>query len=98
MWYIVLLPFLLPYSSFMHNWKFGVVALGLWVVGQAAWLSQGYELEFLGKSVFFPGLWTASLGFFMINCWLLGVFIEDVVKRGEKISAVAGKTGKVAIR
>jgi phosphatidylinositol glycan class M len=91
MWYIVLLPFLLPYSCFVHSWKLGLAALGLWVVGQAAWLSQGYQLEFLGKSVFFPGLWAASLGFFAINCWLLGVFIEDVVKRSGGIEKVKAR-------
>jgi len=82
MWYIVLLPFILPYSSFLNNWKLGAAALAMWVLGQAAWLQQGYELEFLGNSTFVPGLWTASLGFFAVNCWLLGVFVDDVVKRG----------------
>ncbi|KAF8545324.1 GPI mannosyltransferase [Trichophaea hybrida] len=89
MWYIVLLPFILPYSSFLQNWKRGLVALGLWVVGQMVWLQQGYELEFLGKSTFFPGLWAANLGFFVVNCWLLGVFVEDVVKRSGKGIVVA---------
>jgi len=82
MWYIVLLPFILPYSSFLANWRLGTVALAMWVLGQAAWLLQGYELEFLGNSTYFPGLWAASLGFFAVNCWLLGVFVDDVVKRG----------------
>jgi phosphatidylinositol glycan class M len=80
MWYIVLLPFLLPYSSLLRDWKKGLLALGLWIVGQAAWLQQGYELEFLGNSTFFPGLWMASLGFFMVNCWLLGIFVDDVAQ------------------
>lgn len=84
MWYIVLLPFILPYSSFLANWKLGVSALGLWVLGQAAWLEQGYELEFLGKSTFFPGLWAASLGFFGVNCWILGIAVGDIAKRGRE--------------
>ena len=55
-----------------------MAALLLWVLTQAAWLQQGYELEFLGESTFVPGLWTASLGFFLANCWILGVIVGDV--------------------
>lgn len=83
MWYIVLLPFILPYSSFLLNWRgSGIVALGLWILGQAAWLKQGYQLEFLGESTFFPGIWASTLGFFAVNCWMLGVFIDDIRKSG----------------
>lgn len=45
---------------------------------QALWLQQGYFLEFLGKSTFFPGLWLSSLFFFAVNCWILGVVIGDI--------------------
>lgn len=82
MWYIVLLPFVLPGSGWLG--RKGIVGLGMWVLGQAAWLGMGFKLEFLGESVFFPGLWVASLGFFGVNCWLLGEFVEDVV-RGRRV-------------
>ncbi|KAK4180965.1 family 50 putative glycosyltransferase [Triangularia setosa] len=78
LWYMVLLPLYLPQSSFLKNKKFGVAALVLWVLSQGAWLQQGFELEFLGRSTFLPGLWLASLGFFGVNCWILGVVIGDV--------------------
>ncbi|KAI7180322.1 glycosyltransferase family 50 protein [Hortaea werneckii] len=78
LWYMVFLPFYLPYSSFMRRPKLGVSALVLWILGQAAWLQQGYELEFLGHSTFLPGLWVASAGFYLINCWILGVIVADV--------------------
>lgn len=42
------------------------------------WLQQGYELEFLGKSTFVPGLWGASLAFFGVNCAILGIVVRDV--------------------
>ncbi|CAJ0548833.1 Ff.00g024460.m01.CDS01 [Fusarium sp. VM40] len=77
LWYMVFLPLYLPNSSFLRNRKLGVLALLLWVVSQAAWLQQGYQLEFLGISTFFPGLWLASLGFFLVNCWILGIIISD---------------------
>lgn len=74
---MVFLPLYLPNSSLLRNPKLGVSALVLWVLGQAAWLQQGYNLEFLGVSAFFPGLWLASLAFFLINCWILGIIISD---------------------
>ncbi|KAF4340894.1 GPI mannosyltransferase 1 [Fusarium beomiforme] len=77
LWYMIFLPLYLPNSSFLHKPKLGISALLLWVVSQAAWLQQGYQLEFLGISTFFPGLWLASLGFFLVNCWILGVIISD---------------------
>ncbi|KAH7155731.1 family 50 glycosyltransferase [Dactylonectria estremocensis] len=77
LWYMVFLPLYLPYSSLLHNPKLGISALSLWVVSQAAWLQQGYQLEFLGISTFFPGLWLASLSFFLVNCWILGIIITD---------------------
>ncbi|KAL3958452.1 hypothetical protein ACCO45_006614 [Purpureocillium lilacinum] len=79
LWYMIFLPLYLPRSSLLRNPKLGVTALVLWVASQGAWLQQGYELEFLGKSTFFPGLWLSSLGFFLVNCWILGIIISDGV-------------------
>jgi len=79
LWYLVFLPLYLPSSVFMARPRFGLTALGLWIAGQALWLQQGYLLEYLGRSVFVPGLWAASLLFLGINCWILGVVLQDVV-------------------
>lgn len=78
LWYMVLLPLYLPRSSFLRDKRLGATALALWVAAQGLWLQQGYELEFLGTSSFLPGLWAASLVFFLVNCWILGVIIGDV--------------------
>ncbi|KPM45948.1 GPI mannosyltransferase 1 [Neonectria ditissima] len=48
LWYMVFLPLYLPYSSLLRSPKLGISALLLWIVSQAAWLQQGYQLEFLG--------------------------------------------------
>ncbi|KAL6701991.1 glycosyltransferase family 50 protein [Trichoderma pleuroticola] len=77
LWYMIFLPLYLPGSSMLRVPSRGITALLLWVLGQAAWLQQGYELEFLGVSTFFPGMWLASLAFFLINCWILGIIIGD---------------------
>ncbi|KAF2453858.1 GPI mannosyltransferase 1, partial [Lineolata rhizophorae] len=78
LWYLVFLPFYLPRSSLLERRRLGVLALSLWIAGQAVWLQQGFQLEFLGQSTFVPGLWAAGLGFFVVNCWILGVVIGDV--------------------
>ncbi|KAK6438335.1 GPI mannosyltransferase 1 [Oleoguttula sp. CCFEE 5521] len=94
LWHMVFLPLYLYGSEFMENRKLGLLALGLWVSGQAAWLQQGYQLEFLGNSTFVPGLWLASAGFFGVNCWILGVIIGDlsVFNPGTGVRKSAAKT------
>ena len=84
LWYMSLIPFYLPNSTFLARYTFGVIALGLWVGAQGLWLQQGYLLEFLGLSTFFPGLWIAAVGFFGINCGILGIMIDDVGARGRR--------------
>ncbi|XXH03009.1 hypothetical protein Hte_009399 [Hypoxylon texense] len=81
LWYMVLLPLYLPNSSLLRHPRLGLSALALWVATQGLWLQQAYYLEFLGQSTFFPGLWAASLAFFLVNCWILGIFVEDLDRR-----------------
>ncbi|KAK0610564.1 PIG-M-domain-containing protein [Bombardia bombarda] len=92
LWYMIFLPLYLPRSSFLRNKTLGSSALALWVASQGLWLQQGYELEFLGKSTFLPGLWLASLGFFLVNCWILGIIINDVAETGTRVSSSSKKT------
>lgn len=82
LWYLIFLPFYLPTSSLLRNPTKGIAALILWILGQALWLQQGYQLEFLGNSTFVPGLWFSSVIFFLINTWILGVIIKDIGKGG----------------
>lgn len=77
---MVFLPFYLPTSSLLKKPSLGFTALALWVLAQVAWLEQAYELEFLGKSTFVPGLWLAGISFFLVNCWILGIIIQDAGK------------------
>ncbi|KAI9862410.1 MAG: GPI mannosyltransferase 1 [Vezdaea acicularis] len=78
LWYMVFLPFYLSDSSFLRRPALGITAIALWVGGQALWLQQGYNLEFLGRSTFVPGLWLSSILFFLVNIWLLGIFVTDI--------------------
>ena len=79
LWYLIFLPLYLPNSSLLRWPALGITALLLWVLGQTVWLQQGYQLEFLGKSTFVPGLFAASLAFFAINCWILGIVVSDAL-------------------
>ncbi|KAK9454882.1 PIG-M-domain-containing protein [Dipodascopsis uninucleata] len=78
MWYIVLLPFYLPSSAMLKNKWLGLRAGLLWTLAQALWLQQGFELEYLGNSTFFPGIFAATLIFFVVNIWILGIAVEDI--------------------
>lgn len=78
LWYMVFLPFYLPGSTLLEKPRVGITAAALWVLGQAAWLEQGWELEFMGKSTFASGLFLSSAAFFLINCWILSIIIYDV--------------------
>jgi len=95
LWYMVFLPFFLPGSMFLKNSRLGIAALIFWVVGQAVWLQQGYRLEFLGKSVFVPGLWLATILFFVINCWILGLMVYDIRTRPSNVLLAEAKEKKV---
>lgn len=103
LWYLIFLPLYLPRSSFRRDWKVGVTALVAWVGAQAVWLGVGYRLEFLGQSVFVPGLVGAAVGFFGINCWILGVVVGDAGVGGASVDGdsvegkvVGGEKGEVA--
>jgi GPI mannosyltransferase 1 subunit M len=75
---MIFLPLYLPNSSLIQRPALGITALALWIAGQGLWLQQGYNLEFLGQSTFVPGLFNASLAFFLVNCWILGIIIGDL--------------------
>ncbi|KAJ5935848.1 hypothetical protein N7466_005395 [Penicillium verhagenii] len=77
LWYLILLPFYLPSSEFIRKPVLGISAAFVWVVAQGLWLQQGYNLEFLGLSAFIPGLFLASLFFFVVNAWILGIIVRD---------------------
>lgn len=77
-WYFVFIPFYLPRSSFLSQKYRGSLVAILWVLTQAFWLHQAFQLEFLGKSTFTPGLWISSILFFLVNSWTLGIIIEDI--------------------
>ncbi|RDL33603.1 Glycosyltransferase family 50 protein [Venustampulla echinocandica] len=78
LWYMVFLPFYLPNSSLLANKFLGLSVAALWVATQGLWLHQGFQLEFLGKSTFVPGLWVAGILFFLTNAWILGIIVLDI--------------------
>lgn len=79
---MVFLPFYLPTSSLLARPYLGLSAGSLWIATQGLWLQQGFNLEFLGRSTFVPGLWMASLLFFLTNAWILSIIVGDVGEEG----------------
>ena len=49
-----------------------------------------------------PGLFLAGLAFFAVNCWVLGIMVEDIGKRfgsgGEEGGGEMGGGGDVVMR
>jgi hypothetical protein len=56
---------------------FWVVLFGGWYLCQAAWLSQGYAVEFLGLPNFVP-MWLAAMAMFAANCVIIVAVIRYV--------------------
>lgn len=75
-WYMVFLPTYAAGTGL--SWCRLGTMLAVWVGAQAAWLNEGYRLEFLGKNVFWPGLFAGNVLFFLGNTWILGQLIADV--------------------
>jgi len=68
LWYLLLLPLVLPRLR-ISRWQ-AYTYIGTWVLLQGFWLSEAYQLEFLGKNVFLT-LWMRGLVYVMGNCWVL---------------------------
>ncbi|RKF75377.1 GPI mannosyltransferase 1 [Golovinomyces cichoracearum] len=80
-WYLIFLPLYLPDSCLLSRKSLGILAAAMWTVTQAAWLQQASQLEFFGRSTFVPGLWLTSISFFLVNCWILSVIVQDIGSR-----------------
>lgn len=78
---MMFLPYYLPDATLLRSRVVGLSALAAWIVGQAAWLQQGFQLEFNGLSTFVPGLWLSGIVFFIVNVGILGIIIRDTRTR-----------------
>ncbi|KAI5121676.1 hypothetical protein M0805_002752 [Coniferiporia weirii] len=68
LWYLTILPLVLPSLSFTRTKAIMLVAA--WVGAQALWLKFAYDLEFLGQNVHYR-VWACSILFLFVNCWEL---------------------------
>jgi phosphatidylinositol glycan class M len=91
LWYMMFLPYYLPDSTLLKSPRIGISALVLWLVGQVAWLQQGFQLEFNGHSTFVPGLFLSGILFFLVNVGILGIIIWDTKMKGGREVGVGKK-------
>lgn len=91
LWYMMFLPYYLPDSTLLRSSVTGITALVFWIVGQVAWLQQGFQLEFNGHSTFVPGLWLSSISFFLVNVGILAIIIYDTKSRAHSGSSIEKK-------
>ncbi|KAI8909786.1 PIG-M-domain-containing protein [Gorgonomyces haynaldii] len=75
MWYLALLPLVLPKSSLVSTRsKIGIGLLLFWIVSQALWLSQAYLLEHEGQPTFLQ-LLLCSMLFYCSQVLIVVAFI-----------------------
>ncbi|GAA5838641.1 hypothetical protein JCM11251_003251 [Rhodosporidiobolus azoricus] len=68
LWFLWLLPPALPRLRLSRR-QAGIIG-GIWVVGQALWLSQAYQLEIVGAA-HHRQVWAAGLVFLAVQSWAL---------------------------
>ena len=69
LWYLTILPLIVPFLDL--SWRKATVMVAAWAGVQAVWLNFAYQLEFLKRDDMASTVWGFSMGFLVVNCWVL---------------------------
>ncbi|KXS21651.1 glycosyltransferase family 50 protein [Gonapodya prolifera JEL478] len=76
MWYICLVPLVLPKVRLERYGLKSFLLLASWVAPQVLWLHFAYRLEHLGVADSMVPMWLSSQMFLVANCWVIVEFAK----------------------
>ncbi|UZJ51359.1 hypothetical protein CBS101457_000679 [Exobasidium rhododendri] len=94
MWILWFLPIIAPTLHFAGGHKDVMRLVGVWILAQAAWLSQAYLLEFKAMDTFLT-VWIASLVLLLSHVWLLVKLLQAWTSGRERYLEAAGQATKI---
>jgi len=78
LWYICLLPLIVPLLTHMSNKKCAVL-MAMWFGTELHWLYWAYFLEMQTENTF-TQIFIASIMFFVTNCYIVGEIVKTAMK------------------
>ena len=72
-WYLALLPLVLPFTRLRFRWR-GFLLLLAFFAAEIAWGLAAYQIEFAGRATF-HAVWFAGIVFFAVQVGILVAFI-----------------------
>jgi len=100
LWYITLLPLLIPRMTMSK--KQGLVLVAIWFATEVSWLLSAFQLEFMGLNSFIY-IWIASVGFFLANLVILRSVIKsslfvETIREGEIPSGITTEEVETSLK
>jgi phosphatidylinositol glycan class M len=80
LWYISIIPLVVPRNELFNSKKLKGLALSvIWFFFELIWNYFSHQLEYKGENLFLT-LWGVDVIFFLVNCYIVKVFINSQIK------------------